>query len=430
MPDWKRLTTGVALFALAAGGVAAGHYIERTVLEVQQRGAAPPYDLDEQAQGDAGEGDGLIPAIPAFPQRPQERPEQLANVVNAPGGNDLYWGLYHPGIPYEEGVLDDRADLANATPAIVMWFQEWAGSQPFPAGEASDLVDRGIVPMITWEAWDPPAQDPSLEPQTVREEANQRRFELDRIVEGEFDDYIRSYAQDVAKYGGPLMLRPFHEFDGFWFPWGGTVNNNEPEDVVEAWRHVHDIFEEVGATNVTWVWNPNHRSVPDTPQNQIDNYWPGEQYVDWIGISGFNFGTTSEVASWLTFTEVYEERMEDLEAYDKPIVIAEFAAPDEGGDKAEWIREAFEVMQEQYPNVGGAVWFDREVGDIRDFRINSTQDALRAFREVINDQDVLSAPTALVTTEPGRSPEPEEPAGPEQPPEPEQTLAPNEDEDP
>lgn len=384
-----RTLTGLAVLLVAAGGFATGRLLEASGLAdqvVRQAGEEVP-----------GEG-GIVPAPEQPPVRPPVDAEQLAGVVEPPADEELYWGLYRPGAPYDDGVIAERTELLGATPAIVMWFQEWAGEPSFPAAEADDLADRGIVPMITWEAWEPPPDDPSVRPTDVREEADQPDFRLQRIADGAFDDYLERYAREVRAYGGPLMLRIFHEFDGFWFPWGGTVNGNQPEDLVDAWRHVHGIFEEAGADNVTWVWSPNTLSVPDTAANELDNYWPGSEFVDWIGLSGFNFGETSDFADFQSFVEIYDHRMEDLAAYEAPVIVAEFASAEEGGDKAEWIRAAFEAMRDRYPVIAAAVWFDRRIGDVRDWRITSTDEALAAFIAAIGGPEVRSAPAAYLTT--------------------------------
>ena len=90
--------------------------------------------------------------------------------------------------------------------------------------------------MLTWEPWKPPKIAGKLVP-------NQPRYRLARIAAGKFDRYLHRYARQVKAYGGPLILRPFHEMDGFWYPWGGTANGNTPLDFVRAWRHVHRIFD-------------------------------------------------------------------------------------------------------------------------------------------------------------------------------------------
>jgi hypothetical protein len=304
-----------------------------------------------------------------------------------PNGNSVLWGAFVQGAPYNRSKLVSLEQSVGRKPAIVMWYQEWAGRQPFPTRDAEWLVSHGIVPMVTWEPWRPPKV-------LHRLVVDQPRYRLARIAAGAFDSYIRSYAEQVKRFGGPVMLRPFHEMDGTWYPWGGTVNGNSPAAFVAAWRHIHDIFQEVGASNVTWVWSVNSGSVPDTPENSAARYWPGSRYVDWIGISGFNWGTSSSFGSWYTFDQVYEKRIRLLMQFRKPIVLTEIGAAEVGGNKAAWIRRTFSTIVQRYPRVHAFVWYDKRDSAQQDWRIISSQSSLAAFRGALQNPAYLSAPAA------------------------------------
>lgn len=406
----RRTAFYIALAILLVSGFAGARYLESSGTARRALGPFAPQGTATDGRPPPGRerpfGGPDTTASPETSASPDRETVLAGDVLPPVQEGDVYWGMYTPGAPYEDEASVRAFERAGTTPAILMWYQEWAGEPAFPASEAEGLLQRGVVPMLTWEAWDPPAEDPDLEPTDVREESRQPRFQLERIIEGEFDGYIRDYAVSVRKYGGPVMIRLFHEMNGFWFPWAGTVNDNDPEDFVDAWRHVVDIFDEAGATNVNWVWNPNAESVPDRPENDLDEYWPGDDYVDWTGLSGFNFGTTSDVSRWRAFTETFSEPLEDLSEYDQPIVIAEFASAEEGGDKATWITGAFAAMIDTFPKVDAAVWFDREINEARDFRIDSSDGALDAFQRAVATEQILSAPAALRRTEPVPVPAP------------------------
>ena len=85
----------------------------------------------------------------------------------------------------------------------------------------------------------------------------QPAYRLSRIIDGDYDQYIKSWAEGIKALGFPIAIRFAHEMNGTWYPWCERTNGNRPGQYVRAWRHVHDIFSEVGATNVTWVWSPN-----------------------------------------------------------------------------------------------------------------------------------------------------------------------------
>ncbi len=326
-------------------------------------------------------GDGPEPSTISVP---------LTGKIKPPAPGDVYWGVFRDGAPYDTSIETGLENEVGRRPAILMWYQEWYGQPDFPAADAAWLYDRGIVPMISWEPWKPPKIFGELV-------VDQPKFRLARIAHGAFDAYIRRYATEIRNFGGPVLLRPFHEMDGFWYPWCGTVNGNTPAAFVAAWRHIHDIFRQVGATNTTWVWSVNHVTVPDTPENQIEHYWPGSHYVDWVGMSGFNWGSASPLSVWHGFDGVIQDRYRQLLAYHKPIMLTETGAPEVGGDKATWIKDSLADMLAHYPKLKAFIWYDRRDSKIRDWRLDSSPAALAAFRKAIANPRFLSANAAQAT---------------------------------
>jgi hypothetical protein len=351
-----RAATAVLVALAVALGAGAGLALSSTAPE-RSAAAAPPAPPSEAVAGAAAAAGAPVPAPPR---------------------GRTYWGAFRRGVPYDPGVVDSLARLAGRRPAIAMWFQEWGPASVFPVAGARELRRRGIVPMVSWEPW-VPGRGP-----------DQPDFALRRIVAGAFDDHIRRYAEGIREHGGPVMLRPFHEMDGNWYPWGGTVNGNTPADFRAAWRHVHDVVEAAGATNVTWVWSVNHMSVPEVPENAIHRYWPGGQYVDWLGVSGFSGG----VRQWTRPIELFGSRVPELRRYRRPIAIAEVAATEADGPKPAWTRELFTTLRRRLPRVAAFVWLDRFESTARDWRIDSSRRTLAEFRRGIRARRVLSAPAA------------------------------------
>jgi beta-mannanase len=254
--------------------------------------------------------------------------------------------------------------------------------------KATSLEQAGIVPMVTWQ------------PERLRTARVQAT--LRAIASGKFDWYIRAYAEGVRRYGGPLFLRPMHEMDGYWYPWSAFSRGNTPREFVAVWRRMHDIFREVGATNATWVWSVNHYSVPHVPKNRIERYWPGSAYVDWVGVSGLNPGPVRNPYRWESFDRVNRPRYLELLRFHKPVMIAETASPEIGGDKAQWIGTMFGSILQQYPKVGALMWFDSRDPKFptrNDWRVNSSPSALAAFRRGIDNPRVMSAPAAAYRAE-------------------------------
>ncbi len=193
---------------------------------------------------------------------------------------------------------------------------------------------------------------------------------LDSIIAGESDAYITKFAEGARAYGGPIILAPFHEMNGNWDPWDGTVGQNTPAKVVSAWKHVRTVFGNV--PNVQFAWTVNNGSVPNTAANAITAYYPGDAYVDIVGIDGFNFGNP-----WQTFDEAFRTPLATLAVYNKPIYILSMAS-EAGTGKAAWITDAVTVQMKKYPLLKGWVWFNESKS--HNWRIDSDPTSLVAFK--------------------------------------------------
>src|SRR5690606_25171035 len=133
-------------------------------------------------------------------------------------------------------------------------------SMDFDRDAVEKVSNRGALPLITLEPWN------------SKHGVDQPDYSLDRIASGDFDDELRRWAEDAKHWGGRLLLRFAHEMNGNWYPWAERMNGNDPGDYVNAWRHVHDLFEEVGADNVEWEWSPNVMYQGSTP---FEDLYPG-----------------------------------------------------------------------------------------------------------------------------------------------------------
>src|SRR2546429_9938464 len=120
--------------------------------------------------------------------------------------------------------------------------------------------------------------------------------------------------------------------NGSWYPWDGFHNggaNGGPAKFVAAYRHIHDVFTSVGPSRVEWVWCPNVGDAPAEPWNHDRNYYPGDDYVDWLCVDGYNWGTTQSWSAWTSFHDIFASWYADFASAGKPILIGE-GAPTEG----------------------------------------------------------------------------------------------------
>jgi hypothetical protein len=234
---------------------------------------------------------------------------------------------------------------------------------------ARSAVGSGYIPLVTWEAW-----------------TNGVGVSLDDIVAGVHDSMIRNRAQSSASIGQKFFLRWGHEMNGNWYPWDGSHNGANAAATakyIAAYRHIHDVFVNAGATNVLWVFCPNVDSVPGDAWNQWSNYYPGDAYVDWMGFDGYNWGTVQTGSSWRAFTSIAGTIYAGLAAKAKPIMIAETASTEQGGDKAAWIAGILPALKTSYPAINAFVWF--HMNKETDWRVDSSAAARTAFVTMARD---------------------------------------------
>lgn len=283
-------------------------------------------------------------------------------------------GLYLPDDIHSatEGVFQ-YTQLLGERVRVLSFYVAWgSGRRNLDISGFQEVLRRGYIPMITWEPWQWPQEDARPE--------DQPDFSLSEILKGKYDDYIRSWARDLKQISGPIFFRPMHEMNGNWYPWCGGVNGNRPEEYIEAWCYIRSIFCETGNDQLMWVWSPYVHSVPDESGNEIWRYYPGSEEVDWLALDGYNWGNTQTWSKWQEFKEIFEEAYEQLAslAPEKPMMIAEVGCAEEGGNKGDWIEEAFQIMKERFPKIETFVWFN--TNKERDWRIESSSQSFQAFR--------------------------------------------------
>ena len=266
----------------------------------------------------------------------------------------MLFGAFDGALPESFTGLADLERGVGQPFAIVSFYQAW-GDRPdeadFPLRAVSTIDRLGSVPMISWEPWvkDFDSQlRPNLPPPAEREYAS-----LAAIARGDYDFYVTRWATAAAQYGKPLYLRFAHEMnDPYRYPWG-PQNGNRPDDFIAAWKHVHLIFQKMNATNVLWVWSP-HISMP-----WFEYYYPGDEWVDWIGTGILNYGNVAPWSRWWTLHQIVEKAYPALTKLRKPIMITEFGTLTHGGDAAQWYEQAFHDLHDKYGAVRAVVFFNQ-----------------------------------------------------------------------
>jgi len=331
-------------------------------------------------------GAAMDSIVRSFQPRPAVKPEAKQAPPAAPGdihlagqtmnltipADRLLFGIFNqtyflpegsgPFIKYEES-LDYKFQF------LMTYMDFW---QEFP----QELVDRayseGRIVMLTWH----PKMNPELDQNSVL---------IPGIVNGDYDAYLRDCVRRMKAIGEPVFLRFGNEMNGNYTLWCDWFYSKDADLYIEAYRHIYRIAQQEGADNVIFVWNPHDRSYPDFRWNSPELYYPGSEFVDWVGLTGYNGGTSYPNDSWRSFNYIYRSLYNEylLKYPGKPFMITEFACNETGGDKKAWINECLSSLK-NYPNIRIAVWFDLAV-DQWLYPIDSTPGSKEAFKQGLQD---------------------------------------------
>jgi hypothetical protein len=303
----------------------------------------------------------------------------------------LYWGasigdqLTGDQPPWDMGALSQFEGMVGKGLSLVHFMAPFAQCSSssctdykFPAKEMEGIRERGSIPFFSWSS------------QSIPSSLDEPNFQLSDVISGAHDAYIREWATAAKEWGHPFFLRFNWEMNGNWFPWSEGVNGNQPGEYVAAWRHVHDIFAAVGATNATWVWCPN--VDPGHKMQDLAQVYPGDQYVDWTSLDGYNWGTNpARPDRWRSFDQLYDStyhEIVDTIAPAKPMVIGEVGSTEYGGSKAQWIEEMLAELPTEYPQIRGLLWFEK-FDDGMDWPIETSSSATSAFASGIQSPSYL-----------------------------------------
>jgi hypothetical protein len=366
-----RTDAGRALLVLAPGGLLA--LVAWWVLNPETAAAPPPASA---------------PAVAST---------ATMKVVSPPAG------IYHAAFPDFGGSEDivsasrirDFEALAGKRIAWAYFSNNWIDGITFPAEAVKSVRDTGSVPFIRMM---PRSSFAETGPDPV--------YNLDRITRGDFDPALAAWAQAARATGTPLMVEFGTEVNGDWFPWNGRWYGGAagPEKFRNAYRHIVDLFRREDARNVTWVFHVDASRSPDAAWNTMAAYYPGDDYIDWLGISVYGAQEPNE--DWISFADRLDPAYAELVAFQpsKPIAVLEFGVTDgvAGHDKAAWISDAFAaVTSGRYPRIKAmSYWhesFDNDDGTRSTLRIDSSDPALQAYRAGVASPSFVSEAQVSVT---------------------------------
>lgn len=286
-------------------------------------------------------------------------------------------GAYIPHADESPGLIDDFSRQVGWRPVILTSFKTF-DQAPIYFPQLDGTSEHGAIPMVTWE------------PQT----SSERRIDLRKVARGRYDGYISSAARKAAAWGKPMMIRFGEEMNGSWYTWSPAYGNSA-RSFVRAWRHIVRIFRRNGAHNVQWVWTPYVETQNNLP---FRRFYPGDRFVDWAGVDGYNWGGKF---AWRSFRQLFARSYRKLlRLTSRPLMIGEIGCGEVGGSKARWLRLMLGRDLPRMTHFRAVVWFD-QVDEKGDLRVDTSHAALRSLRRWTNGRLYRSSRKVLLRT-PGR----------------------------
>jgi len=275
----------------------------------------------------------LAAVLATGPSAPGARGRRRATPVprlQAPPSGKLYHGVFPGGT---SGMEDDITQQQVASyertvgreAAWVYFSHNWYHGTQFPMQTALWIREMGAAPYIRLMLRE-------------AEAGATNRFSLEAILAGKLDEDLRAWARQARRFGTPLLVEFGTECNGEWFPWNGLHHGasatddfgdpakpDGPERFAAAYRHIVRIMRAERAHNITWVFHIDASDWPHADWNRFENYYPGDDFVDWIGVSAYGAQqpTDDEVESFRAQMDPCYARLDRL-AKGKPVIVAEF----------------------------------------------------------------------------------------------------------
>ncbi len=330
-------------------------------------------------------------------QEKKPKPKEMTPLkLMPPAGSFIYYGAF-PDFGGPEDIVSVKRvkDYTNLTKKKIAWAyfsNNWIDGIVYPAADVAAIRAAGTVPFVR------------MMPRSFIEQYQEEPiYSMQNIIDGKFDTQLRLWAQQAKVDPRPLLVDFAVEPNGDWFSWSGIFNGagkrdgygdptyyDGPERYRDAYRHIIDLFKEEGVNNITWFFHADIYSNPEVEWNKAKYYYPGDDYIDWIGVSLYGPQNTGE-NYWDTFSEILAERANTIREISstKPIALLEFGVTDDHplGDKAQWIEDAFEtILQGKYlPFDAISYWHESWEDDPyqANIRVDSSEESLKMFRKMV-----------------------------------------------
>lgn len=337
---------------------------------------------------------------------PASPPEPVGAEIPLPPAGSLYHGVFPGGVTGEEDdiTLGDVTAYENAAGKHVAWVyfsHNWYYGRAFPAKTAAWIRNHGSVPYIRLMLRSGPEQD-----------RTDPVYSLGRILGGALDDDLHAWCAGARNFRTRLIAEYGVEVNGAWFPWNGKWNGggkkdgygdpdqfDGPERFRDAYRHIIQTCRDEGAENITWVFHANDDDWPEVNWNRLENYYPGDEYIDWLAIS--SYGAQTPLDDWWS---IFRESMDDVHprvaslSSTKPIIVAELGVTNNNplGSQSQWARAALSnIIDFRWPRIIAFSWWnewwrnDNNPAHDTDMRVQDNPALAQVFQNLVGNRSIV-----------------------------------------
>jgi mannan endo-1,4-beta-mannosidase len=333
-------------------------------------------DLAVRAPGPAADS-----ARPSRPSRWQWAVAIVAVIIGLIGGDTVsrqpprqpFFGLDVPNA--DSAAVTALAAKLGVTPSVTSVFLKLDSRS---VTQVLRAIPQTITPFVTLEPWSRTSQwngDSNI--------SGQPEYSLRSIIDGTHDAALRALGRELYALHRLVLLRFAHEMNGYWYPWAATVNGNTPAEYQQAWRHVHDLLAPIAGDQVRWVWSPNIVTGLASSAGQLASLYPGDAYVDYLGLTGYSHGRS--------VTDTFCPTVAALKVLSgKPIVLSEIGS--DGPNKTSWLQGLGGFIAAD-KRIAGFVYFNtspQTTGATGDYRIDEAGE-LAALRTSLAELGLLKS---------------------------------------
>lgn len=289
------------------------------------------------------------------------------------------WGIFEKTSPKSFAYLNNLEKKLDYKFDVVTRYQSLTGRY-FPGEDLRNAYANGRLVQLTMQTF------------LWGASAEQNQSIMYDVLDGQYDTYLNDYAKQLKTFGHPVLFRLNNEMNGDWCLYSAYYTSKDTDIYKNVWRYIYQIFQDNGVDNVLWVWNPHSPSKPDFQWNHYLMYYPGDEYVDIIGLTGYNNGTYYPGEKWRSFDEIYRHTYDEYRHnFRKPLMITEFGSSSIGGDKPAWIHDMFKVLPE-YDRIKLFVWwsstdYDEKGNAARIYLLDENDATTAAFQQGFASHD-------------------------------------------